>query len=52
MFRASSANLQEDTVPGGLVAWWPVDTQLEFPYAARVLTLAAYQQATRNSYRE
>ena len=28
-------------------SWWPVDTQLEWE-----LTLAAYQQATRNSYRE
>jgi len=49
MFRASSAHLQEDTVvytqhmvPSlSIRVRWPVDTQL-----------AAYRQATRNSYRE
>jgi len=56
MFRASGAHLQDTvvhmqhmvpslsiTVPGGLSirSWWPVDKQL-----------AAYQQATRISYRE
>ena len=35
-------------------SWWPVDTQLEWELTAwqSVLTLAAYRQATRNSYRE
>jgi len=50
MFRASRANLQEDIVVykqhmvpslSIRVSWWPVATQL-----------AAYRQATRNSYRE
>jgi len=50
MFRASSAHLQEDIVVykqrmvpslSYKSSWWPVNTQL-----------AAYRQATRNSYRE
>jgi len=48
MFRASSAHLQEDIVvymqhmvPSLSSSWWPVDPQL-----------AAYRQATTNSYSE